>query len=208
VRFVESDEAPSQLAEYFEELHYAPPDGSVVDVCLELNEWVPALAKRLERGVALVIDYAASPPRDSLLTYYRHSMGSDPLVRLGQQDISAHVDLRTLMRLAVAEGLRAGAIAQRGLLLNLGFGQVYGKLGGQTDREALAHLIDPKGAGGQITAVFLVRGMDADNKPAGAVGREWPEPDKVPSLPPDPDEADFLDQWREAFPALGRSVEP
>jgi SAM-dependent MidA family methyltransferase len=208
LRFVESDEAPSQLAEYFEELHYAPPDGSVVDVCLELDEWLAALAKRLERGVALVIDYAASPPRDSLLTYYRHSMGSDPLVRLGQQDISAHVDLRTLMRLAVAEGLRAGAIAQRGLLLNLGFGQVYGKLGGQTDREALAHLIDPKGAGGQITAVFLVRGMDADYKPAGAVGREWPEPDKVPSLPPDPDEADFLDQWREAFPALGRSVEP
>ena len=40
------------------------------------------------------MDYAASPPRDSLLTYYRHTMGSNPLIRLGQQDISAHVDLR------------------------------------------------------------------------------------------------------------------
>ena len=79
-------------------------------------------------------------------------MGSDPLVRLGQQDISAHVDLRTLVRLAIAAGLRAGATAQRGLLLNLGFQQVLAQLPGPTDRQALAGLVDPDGLGGQIAA--------------------------------------------------------
>jgi hypothetical protein len=126
-------------------------------------------------------------------------MGSDPLVRLGQQDISAHVDLRTLVRLAVGEGLTAGAIAQRGLLLNLGFAQVQRKLTGPTDQGALAHLVDPGGAGGQITAVFLLRGMPADYAPVGVRGQDWPEPDNVPLLPPDRDESDFLSQWREAF---------
>ena len=58
---------------------------------------------------ALILDYTASPPRDSLLTYYRHTLGSDPLVRLGQQDISAHVDLRTLVRLAHRPGPEAPA---------------------------------------------------------------------------------------------------
>jgi len=166
-----------------------------------LSDFVKDLARRLaERGVALVLDYAVSPPRDSLLTYYRHTMGSDPLMRLGQQDISAHVDLRTLVRLAIGQGLRAGATAQRGLLLNLGLQQVIAQLTGPTDRQALAQLGDPNGLGGQIAAVFLLRGLP-EYKPVGAVGRpDWPEPEWVPSLPPDQDEADFLSQWREAFP--------
>ena len=194
------DPSPSApLEAYFEQLHYMPPEGQIIDVCLELPDWVRALARRIDDpGVALVIDYAASPPRDTLLTYYRHTLGSDPLIRLGQQDISAHVDLRTLVRVAVAEKLRAGATAQRGLLLNLGYGQVQRRLTGPTDRAALAHLVDPNGAGGRMSAVFLMRGLRA-YRPAGSVGRGWPEPTHVPSLPPDQAEADFLSQWREAF---------
>jgi hypothetical protein len=149
--------------------------------------------------MALVIDYTASPPRDSLLTYYRHTLGSDPLIRLGEQDISARVDLRTLVRLGIAQGLRAGAVAQRGLLYNLGFPQVQAQLTGMTDRQALAHLVDADAAGGQIVAVFLLRGMPAGYKPAGAVGRTWPEPQALPSLTPGPDDQDFLNQWQEAF---------
>jgi SAM-dependent MidA family methyltransferase len=194
--FVESDRAPKGMEAYFE--GYTPPEGSIVDVCLELKQWVHELASRLQAGVALVIDYAASPPRDSLLTYYRHTLGSDPLVRLGKQDISAHVDMRTLVRLANAEGLRADVIAQRELLFNLGFAQVHPKLTGPTDRQGLAHLGDARAAGGEISALFLVRGLP-EYVPAGLVGRAWPEPHGIPSLPPDQDEADFLSQWREAF---------
>ncbi len=192
--------ARPELEAYFQALHYLPPEDQVADVCLDLADWVKHLSRRLERGAALVMDYAASPPRDSLLTYYRHTMGSDPLIRLGQQDISVHVDLRTLVRLAIAEGLRAGATAQRGLLLNLGFEQVLARLPGPTDRQSLAHLADPNGLGGQIAAVFLLRGLPG-YAPVGAVGRaDWPEPEDVPSLPPNQNESDFLTQWREAFP--------
>jgi SAM-dependent MidA family methyltransferase len=198
--WVEHAAAEPEIEAYFAALHYLPPAGQVVDVCTDLGEWVKRLARQLERGVALVLDYAASPPRDSLLTYYRHTMGSDPLIRLGQQDISVHVDLRTLVRLAIAEGLRAGATGQRGLLFNLGFQQVQARLRGSTDRQALAGLVDPDGLGGQIAAVFLVRGLPG-YKPVGAVGRnDWPEPAEIPSLPADQDEAEFLSQWREAFP--------
>ena len=191
------------LNAYFEALHWRPAEGEVVDVCLDLGDWVKGLAARMaERSVGLVLDYTASPPRDSLLTYYRHTMGSDPLVRLGEQDISAHVDLRTLVRLAIAEGLRAGATAQRGLLFNLGFQQVVEALPSPTNRAALDGLVDAHGLGGQIAAVFLLRGLP-EYRPVGAVGGvDWPplaETD-VPSLPPDATEQDFLSQWREAFP--------
>jgi hypothetical protein len=76
---------------------------------------------------------------------------------------------------------------------------VQSLLTGMTDRRALAHLVDADGAGGQIAAVFLLRGMPAEYRPAGAVGRDWPAPRAVPSLPPDQDERDFLNQWQEAF---------
>jgi SAM-dependent MidA family methyltransferase len=192
-------EAPhARIEAYFEAMHYTPHDGDVVDVCLELPGWVTGLARRLVRGVALVIDYAASPPRDSLLTYYRHALGSDPLIRLGEQDISAHVDLRTLVRLAVSEKLKVGATAQRALLFNLGFGQLHARLTHPTDRRALSQLVDPDGAGGQIAVVFALRGLP-EYKPAGAVGREWPEPAGAPCLPPDQDDREFLSQWQEAF---------
>jgi SAM-dependent MidA family methyltransferase len=197
--WVESATPSAALDAYFAALHYLPPEASVADVCLDLHDWVKRVVQRLDRGVALILDYAASPPRDSLLTYYRHTMGSDPLVRLGQQDISAHVDLRTLVRLAIAEGVRAGATAQRGLLLNLGWAQVHAQLTGPTDRQALGHLVDPDGLGAQIAAVFLLRGLPA-YRPVGAIGgADWPIPRNLPSLPPDQDESDFLDQWREAF---------
>jgi len=199
LRWAEADEPHAGVEAYFKDVHFTPPEGSIVDVCLELKSWLDDLVGRLDKGLALVIDYTASPPRDSLLTYYRHTLGSDPLVRLGQQDISARVDLRTLVRLGIAAGLKAGAVVQRGLLYNLGFPQVQARLTGMTDRAALAHLVDADAAGGQIVAVFLLRGMPAEYKPAGAVGRDWPEPSEVPSLPPDREEADFLNQWQEAF---------
>jgi SAM-dependent MidA family methyltransferase len=198
--WLEASAARAELEAYFDALHYLPPEGQVADVCLDLADWVKHLARRLERGAALVMDYTASPPRDSLLTYFRHTMGSDPLVRLGQQDISVHVDLRTLVRLAIADGLRAGATAQRGLLLNLGFEQVLAALPGPTDRQALSHLVDSNGPGGQIAAVFLLRDLPT-YVPAGAGPRRtWPEPKNLPKLPPDHDEADFLEQWQAAFP--------
>ena len=126
--------------------------------------------------MALVIDYTASPPRDSLLTYYRHTLGSDPLVRLGEQDISAHVDLRTLVRLGIAQGLKAGAVAQRGLLYNLGFPQVQARLTGMTDREALGHLVDMNAAAGRSWRCSCCAACRMATNPRAAVGRDWPEP--------------------------------
>jgi SAM-dependent MidA family methyltransferase len=200
--WVEADRPNAAMEAYVAATHYKPAEGSIVDVCLGLEEWLRGLIIRMdERSAGLILDYAASPPRDSLLTYYRHTMGSDALIRLGEQDISVHVDLRTLVRLAIAQGLRAGATAQRGLLLNLGFQQVYHALPSMTDRQALGQLADPDGLGGKIAVLFLIRGVP-EYKPVGAIGRsDWPAPVDVPSLPPDPDENAFFEQWREAFPA-------
>jgi hypothetical protein len=70
--WVEAPEPHLGRDAYMADVHYTPPDGSVVNICLDLPVFVKRLAARLERGMAIVLDHTASPPRDSLLTYYRH----------------------------------------------------------------------------------------------------------------------------------------
>ena len=205
--WVESDGVPPAVAEYFDRLGLLPPEGGVAEVNVGLVDWVQWLAERLERGLALVLDYGYPAeelfrrPQGSLLTYYRHSLGTDPLVRLGQQDISAHVDFTTLASAAHAAGLRVlGVTSQRALLRNLGLDQLQARMRSPTDRQALASLVDARGLG-RIGALFLGRGLPDDYVPAGlAGGQPWPEPAALPVLPEEVADADFLDQWREAFP--------
>jgi SAM-dependent MidA family methyltransferase len=135
------------------------------------------------------------------LTYWRHTLSSDPLIRLGQQDISVHVDFSSAASAAHRAGLYvAGVTSQRALLRNLGLDAVVAALHSPTDRRAVSQLTDPAGLG-RIGALFLTRGLD-DYTPIGLVGRDdWPIPEHIPMLPTDAVDSEFLDQWREAFTA-------
>jgi SAM-dependent MidA family methyltransferase len=205
--FVETDHASEPIKRYFAGLGVTLAEGTFAEVNLGITPWVDQAVAPLERGLALVLDYGApaevlfARPPGSLLTYYRHTLGSDPLVRLGEQDISAQVDFSTLATAMHRAGLSVlGLIEQRRLLMNLGLAQVRAALDQGVDRQALAQLTDPAGLGA-VRALFASRGLPGW-QPVGLVsGRDWPPFRHVPSLPPMPadDDADFLDQWHEAF---------
>jgi SAM-dependent MidA family methyltransferase len=205
--WIEADAVPPEVNAYFTRLGLKPAEGSVAEVNVDVSEWVGSIAQRIERGMALVLDYGYpaealfSRPQGTLLTYWRHTLGSDPLVRLGMQDISIHVDFSSVATAAQASGFRvAGVTSQRALLRNLGIDAIDDAARGPTDRHAIARLTDPNGLG-RIGALFLTRGLD-EYAPVGLTGgREWPAPMNVPSLPSDSEDAEFLDQWREAFSA-------
>ncbi|MDQ3810953.1 MAG: SAM-dependent methyltransferase [Chloroflexota bacterium] len=152
LQWVEFDPPPT-LEAYFARLKLLPPEGAVTEACLDLEPWVAGLARRLERGLALILDYGYTAEalyarqQGSLLTYYRHTLGSDPLVRLGEQDISVHVDFTSLATCAHRSGLQViGVISQGTLLRNLGIG---------TRRP---ELVDPRGLG-RVGVLFLGRGL-------------------------------------------------
>jgi SAM-dependent MidA family methyltransferase len=203
--WVTSSRAPAHVHEYFERLGVLPPEGGVAEVNTALPTWFAQVAKRLERGLALVLDYGYpaealfARPQGTLLTYWRHTLGSDPLVRLGQQDISAHVDFSSAAQAAQAAGLRvAGVTSQRALLRHLGLEAIQDSYRGPTDRQAIAQLTDPDGLG-RIGVLFLTQSLD-DYVPVGLTGeRDWPVEARLPTLPPDATDRDFLDQWREVF---------
>jgi SAM-dependent MidA family methyltransferase len=158
--------------------------GQPAEVCLALDRWVADAAASLDRGELLVIDYGypASelyrPDRGSTLrAYHRHRVHADPLVAIGRQDLTAHVDFTAVERAAAAAGLQqAGRTTQAQFLAALEAGELL--VGLQTDptttlesylgaRSALARMLDPRATGRFAVLAFdrgqlqrdLIRGL-------------------------------------------------
>ncbi len=103
-------------------------DGYQSEVNLIQRPWLESLADCLEQGMILLIDYGFPtkeyyhPQRmGTLMCHYRHRAHSDPLLLLGLQDITAHVDFTDLAETAFNKGLTvAGYIDQGSFLTNCG----------------------------------------------------------------------------------------
>lgn len=103
--------------------------GTVTEIHPQAEAFIRTLGARLERGAALLIDYGFPeaeyyhPQRHggTLMCHHRHQASSDPLQRVGQQDITAHVNWSGVALAAQDAGLYvAGYASQAALLYNLG----------------------------------------------------------------------------------------
>jgi SAM-dependent MidA family methyltransferase len=212
-----------RLAAYFERLGLLPAEGCQAEVNLAAVHWLAIAARGLGPGLLLVLDYGYpaerlyAPERRSgtLLSYYRHTLGSDPLIRVGQQDLTSHVDFTTARLVCERAGLTTlGLVSQRRLLGNLGLADLIAGTAAadlpQAERDAnlraLEALGQPDGLG-RLLAYVAARGL-ADYAPLGLVGQA--EPWRPPGLPlrgpehlllPGPESLDglpdFEAQWSE-----------
>jgi SAM-dependent MidA family methyltransferase len=145
--------------------------GRRAEICLEIDGWLNGAVAGLERGLLLVVDYGYpaaqlyDPARGSTLrAYHRHRVHDDPLVAIGRQDLTAHVDLTALERAAIAAGLKPlGRTTQAELLAGLGIGDLLVAL--QSDpastlesyveaRSAVMRMLDPRATGGFAAMLF------------------------------------------------------
>ena len=103
------------------------------EINLFLNPWIQSLGEILKKGAILLIDYGFPrreyyhPQRDqgTLMCHYRHYAHGDPLLYVGLQDITAHVDFTAIAEAAQQAGLdligytSQGDFLLQGGLLNL-----------------------------------------------------------------------------------------
>ena len=88
------------------------PTGFITEVNLRALDWLSALAEKLERGYALLIDYGYSREEyferfaGTLSAYAGHQREPDPLVRPGEIDLTAHVEFSSLIEHAAQAGFR------------------------------------------------------------------------------------------------------
>lgn len=221
--FVDGPASTPALERYFADLGLLPGEGCVAEVNLQAITWAHSAAATLARGALIVLDYGYdaaelyAPKRrhGTLLCYRDHTLSSDPFARVGEQDITAHVDFTTLTRAGERAGLQTlGRIDQAAFLRNLGLRDYLRQLERapiaatehDANRRALAELARPDGLGA-IQVLIQARALDHIH-PSGLVGR--PDAANTPWLPllhptqmrlPGPLEAEgFADleaQWRD-----------
>ena len=104
-------------------------DGSVTEIHPIAESFVASLADRLQRGVALLVDYGFPeheyyhPQRagGTLMCHQAHRADGDPLADIGAKDITAHVNFSGIALAAQESGLTVlGYTSQARFLINCG----------------------------------------------------------------------------------------
>ena len=130
-RFVEVLQEPSNplIVERVIATSHVLPEGYKGEVCLRTDSWLTEASAALERGFVLTIDYGGTakelyfPQREggTLRCHYQHVVSGNAYVRVGRQDITAHVDFTALKGIGDLCGLEVlGYTTQREFLQNLG----------------------------------------------------------------------------------------
>ncbi|MPZ43190.1 MAG: hypothetical protein GEV05_07300 [Betaproteobacteria bacterium] len=156
------------------------PEGYRGEVNLGLEDWTAQIARALDRGFVLTIDYgqladdlyARENSDGTLVCYHRHAARNDPLQDVGQQDITCQVDFTSLMRLGERHGLATlGYTPQSQFLTNLGFSSFVDALEEQglssaratLNRMAMMALVDPEQYGElKVLAQAKGQGLNVD----------------------------------------------
>jgi len=127
VPFSESNPTQQSIADYAKLLNL--PIGYVTEFCPAASGLVASLANALEHGAILLIDYGFSareyyhPQRNAgtLMCHYQQLAHPNPLVYVGLQDITAHVDFTKVAMTALDNGLTlSGFVSQAQFLMNCG----------------------------------------------------------------------------------------
>jgi SAM-dependent MidA family methyltransferase len=166
-----------RIASYFHSMDITLQEGQKAEVNLLALEWMEKVARCLERGFVLTIDYGClseelyAPNRreGTLLCYFQHQASENSYERLGEQDITSHVNFTSLIRKGEEVGLRfTGLVPQYRFLIGLGIleqmetlGRELSELDGLKLRLSLKNLIEPEMGMGEVFKVLVQhKGMD------------------------------------------------
>jgi SAM-dependent MidA family methyltransferase len=152
------------ISEYFAAQQISLQDRQHAEAGLEACDWIREIARRLDRGFVLTIDYGheAADLFDShhmagtVLAYANHRANENFYAAPGEQDLTAHVNFTALRQWGQCHGLETlGLVTQTAFLLALGKGNDFADLydDGMDDtarlraRLQLKTLIFPEGMG-------------------------------------------------------------
>jgi SAM-dependent MidA family methyltransferase len=101
------------------------PDGFTTEVCPASTQWWRDAAGRLKHGKLLAFDYGLSaeeffaPERSegTVRAYHQHRQNNDLLARVGEQDLTAHVNFSAIRVAGESAGLRTETLANQGTFL-------------------------------------------------------------------------------------------
>ncbi|TAM44859.1 MAG: SAM-dependent methyltransferase [Gammaproteobacteria bacterium] len=152
------------------------PEGYISEIGFQAEAWVHSIADMLEQGVLLLIDYGfpraefyhAQRRAGTLMCHYRQRAHDDPLILVGLQDITAHVDFSAIAHAGQEAGLDLlGYTSQAAFLLDNGLEEIIAASDPNDVRAHLAltsqikKLTLPHEMGELFKVIALARGIGA-----------------------------------------------
>ncbi|HEX4962935.1 MAG TPA: SAM-dependent methyltransferase [Thermoanaerobaculia bacterium] len=143
--------------------------GQVADVSPGWGPLYGDLARRLGRGLLVTCDYGFERERlfdprvrlhGTLACYTRQRVHRNPFVKVGEQDLTAHVDFTTLIREGEAAGLTTVVLTRQALWLTAC--GLFEELQGAdvATRHGAMALLDGEGMGEEIRVLVQAKGID------------------------------------------------
>lgn len=143
------------------------------EVNLFIDDWIANIYQILKQGVVLLIDYGFPrheyyhPDRSqgTLMCHYQHKSHPDPLLNLGEQDITAHVDFTHVAEAGQQAGFHvAGYTNQASFLLANGLLSFVNLLDNERDqfkaKQAIKQLTQPSEMGELFKVIALSKGLE------------------------------------------------
>ncbi|MBO8171163.1 MAG: SAM-dependent methyltransferase [Bacillaceae bacterium] len=104
----------AEVTHYLDQEQVPQKEGYRTEVNLDALTWLESAAEWLDRGTIITIDYGMAgedyhhPARNkgTLVAYYQHQMAENPYIRVGEQDLTSHINFSALIRRGEACGLR------------------------------------------------------------------------------------------------------
>ena len=170
-QFVECLRPPSSdaLADHVRRMHTDWPVGYRTEINLHALNWMKQIAQLLDRGFVLTIDYGhtaqdlyrSDRKGGTFLCYSQHSTGEEPFLRVGEQDMTAHVDFTSLARTGEECGLQTtGFTNQLSFLMGLGVEHMIAQLEQDSPAfKAAIHLLRPNGMGTTFKVLAQHKGI-------------------------------------------------
>ena len=161
-----------KLDEYIDRYGVALGEGQISELHVQAENWMAHMGRILHRGIVITIDYGHTssdyyaPERKAgtLLCYYRHSVSSTPYSRIGEQDITAHVNFTALAKSGKECGLQSvGFTTLANWLMGLGVEEcVQDKDQESKEVQALMQLLRPNGMGTTFKVLVQKKGIEFD----------------------------------------------
>jgi SAM-dependent MidA family methyltransferase len=170
-RFVECVKplSTAALAHYLQHLNTVWPEGYRTEVNLLAMDWMEQVGWRMGRGFVLTVDYGhtaqdlyGSDRKDgTFLCYFRQQANDEPFIRVGEQDMTAHVDFSSLAVVGETHGLQVtGFTNQMSFLMGLGVEKMIEKLEPDSSEfRAAIHLLKPNGMGSIFKVLIQHKGI-------------------------------------------------
>ena len=95
----------ARLLEYLDRFRIAPVEGQILDINLEMIDWMRIAGQKLKQGFLILVDYGAeqrelfdpSRTEGTLRSFKKHELSRDVLSSPGTQDITSSVDWTAVM---------------------------------------------------------------------------------------------------------------